>query len=172
MCDAQSTMGRRKDMNNYRSNWLAFTMLVVLATVIIGAMVITLPGTLNARDPGINQPGAAGNIGPDPGINQPGAAGNIGRDPGINQPGAAGNVGARSWHQPAGCGREHRTGSWHQPAGCGREYRTRSRHQPAGCGRKQERWPPLMRRCLTVRPCLCRRGGWSGVTVVRGGSIL
>ena len=47
------------------------------------------------RDPGINQPGAAGNVGAgpgvDPGINQPGAAGNVGRDPGINQPGAAGN---------------------------------------------------------------------------------
>lgn len=53
-----------------------------------------------ARDPGINQPGAAGNVGgsarqtrvgADPGINQPGAAGNVGRDPGRNQPGAAGN---------------------------------------------------------------------------------
>lgn len=70
-------------------------------------------------DPGINQPGAAGNVGRagvgvgapgvgvvDPGINQPGAAGNVGRagvgvgapgvgvvDPGINQPGVAGNVG-------------------------------------------------------------------------------
>ena len=47
-------------------------------------------------DPGINQPGAAGNVGAgagrDPGINQPGAAGNVGRDPGINQPGAAGNI--------------------------------------------------------------------------------
>lgn len=47
------------------------------------------------RDPGLNQPGAAGNRGAgrgvDPGINQPGAAGNVGRDPGINQPGAAGN---------------------------------------------------------------------------------
>jgi len=47
-------------------------------------------------DPGINQPGAAGNVGAgagvDPGKNQPGAAGNVGRDPGINQPGAAGNI--------------------------------------------------------------------------------
>jgi hypothetical protein len=32
-------------------------------------------------------------VGPgvDPGLNQPGAAGNVGRDPGVNQPGAAGN---------------------------------------------------------------------------------
>ena len=44
-----------------------------------------------AGDPGINQPGAAGNVGRNPGINQPGAAGNVGLDPGINQPGAAGN---------------------------------------------------------------------------------
>lgn len=76
-------------------------------------------------DPGINQPGAAGNVGArvatpgvgapgaggvDPGINQPGAAGNVGArraadvgapgagvvDPGINQPGAAGNTGVRA----------------------------------------------------------------------------
>jgi len=70
---------------------------------------------LHAADPGINQPGAAGNVGRDPGINQPGAAGNVGgpgvdpgsikpgaagnvgRDPGINQPGAAGNVGGPAW---------------------------------------------------------------------------
>jgi hypothetical protein len=37
------------------------------------------------RDPGVNQPGAAGNRGGrDPGVNQPGAAGNVGRDPGVN----------------------------------------------------------------------------------------
>ena len=58
---------------------------------------INQPGAVGnvGRDPGINQPGAAGNVGAgvgvDPGINQPGAAGNVGRDPGINQPGAAGN---------------------------------------------------------------------------------
>jgi hypothetical protein len=71
-----------------------------------------------AWDPGLNQPGVAGNVGTvarrsvadvgapgvgvrDPGINQPGAAGNRGvgapgvgaRDPGLNQPGAAGNRG-------------------------------------------------------------------------------
>ena len=80
-------------MSNYRSNWLATAVLLMLTIVIISAMVAALPGTSNARDPGINQPGAAGNVGRDPGINQPGAAGNVGPDPGINQPGAAGNVG-------------------------------------------------------------------------------
>jgi hypothetical protein len=65
------------------------------------------PG-VGAADPGINQPGAAGNVGRDPGINQPGRAGNVGAgapgvgvgapgvgvvDPGLNQPGVAGNVG-------------------------------------------------------------------------------
>ena len=29
-----------------------------------------------ARGPGVNQPGAAGNVGRDPGVNQPGRAGN------------------------------------------------------------------------------------------------
>ena len=78
-------------MSNYRSNWLATAALFMLAIIIVSAMVVALPGTSNARDPGINQPGAAGNVGRDPGINQPGAAGNVGRDPGINQPGPAGN---------------------------------------------------------------------------------
>jgi len=78
-------------MNNYRSNWQATAGLFMLMMVAISAMVGALPGTSNAADPGINQPGAAGNVGRDPGINQPGAAGNIGGDPGINQPGAAGN---------------------------------------------------------------------------------
>jgi hypothetical protein len=65
------------------------------------------PG-VGAVDPGINQPGRAGNVGVDPGINQPGRAGNVGAgapgvgvgapgvgvvDPGLNQPGVAGNVG-------------------------------------------------------------------------------
>ena len=67
--------------------------------VIICAVVGALPGVATARDPGFNQPGAAGNVHRDPGVNQPGAAGNVGapgvgRDPGVNQPGAAGNVGA------------------------------------------------------------------------------
>jgi hypothetical protein len=80
-------------MSNYRSSWLATAALFMLAIVIISAMVAALPGTLNALDPGINQPGAVGNVGRDPGINQPGAAGNVGPDPGINQPGRAGNRG-------------------------------------------------------------------------------
>ncbi len=115
------TIERRNNMSNYRSNWLATAALFMLTIVIIIAMVAALPGTSNARDRGINQPGAAGNVGRDPestspvrretsgvtlestslvqrvsrdpGINQPGAAGNVGGDPGINQPGAAGNVG-------------------------------------------------------------------------------
>ena len=82
-------------MKNYRFNWQATAGLFVLMIVVITAMVGVLPGTSKAADPGINQPGRAGNVGRDPGINQPGAAGNVGAgvDPGINQPGAAGNVG-------------------------------------------------------------------------------
>jgi hypothetical protein len=67
-----------------------------IAFVVAVAAVATMRGASVAeaqRDPGINQPGVAGNRGVDPGINQPGVAGNVGRDPGINQPGAAGNVG-------------------------------------------------------------------------------
>ena len=69
------------------------------AVLIASALATGFSTVLHARDPGINQPGAAGNVHRDPGINQPGAAGNVGapglgRDPGINQPGAAGNVGA------------------------------------------------------------------------------
>jgi hypothetical protein len=46
------------------------------------------PG-VGVRDPGIHQPGVAGNVGA-PGVGAPG----IGVvDPGINQPGVAGNVG-------------------------------------------------------------------------------
>jgi len=41
---------------------------------------------LGARDPGINQPGAMGNVG----VGAPGVGA---RDPGINQPGAIGNTG-------------------------------------------------------------------------------
>ena len=50
-----------------------------------------------ARDPGLNQPGRAGNVvapaarAATPGVGAPGVGV---RDPGINQPGAAGNVGA------------------------------------------------------------------------------
>jgi hypothetical protein len=48
-------------------------------------------GAPGVRDPGINQPGAAGNVGvPRADVGAPGVGV---RDPGINQPGAAGNVG-------------------------------------------------------------------------------
>jgi len=83
-------------MSNSRFNWLAPAALFMLTIVIGIAVIAALPGTLHAADRGINQPGAAGNVGRDPGINQPGAVGNVGGpgvDPGINQPGAAGNVG-------------------------------------------------------------------------------
>ncbi len=90
--------------------------LAVSAWAALGA----LPLDTDARDRGVNQPGAIGNTGVgapgagvrDPGINQPGAAGNVGggapvraatpglgapgvglADPGLNQPGVAGNVG-------------------------------------------------------------------------------
>jgi hypothetical protein len=46
------------------------------------------PG-VGARDPGINQPGVAGNVGA-PGVGAPGVGA---VDPGLNQPGVAGNVG-------------------------------------------------------------------------------
>ena len=68
------------------------------------AMVLGMVGTAVAVDPGVGVgkpgPGVKRGVGApgagvaDPGINQPGAAGNVGRDPGINQPGRAGNVGA------------------------------------------------------------------------------
>jgi len=45
------------------------------------------PG-VGVRDPGINQPGVAGNVGK-PGVGAPGV-GVV--DPGLNQPGVAGNV--------------------------------------------------------------------------------
>lgn len=72
-----------------------------VAVLIAGTVAVGFSGAAHARDRGINQPGAAGNVGgpgvgKDPGINQPGAAGNVGapgagKDPGINQPGKAGN---------------------------------------------------------------------------------
>jgi hypothetical protein len=59
------------------------------------------PG-VGARDPGLNQPGRAGNVGA-PGAGAPGVGVTPGRgvgapgvgavDPGLNQPGVAGNVG-------------------------------------------------------------------------------
>jgi hypothetical protein len=86
------------------------------ATLLIAFAAVASMTALHARDPGINQPGAAGGtvgVGApgvgvrDPGLNQPGRAGNVGAapragvgapgvgvvDPGINQPGVAGNVG-------------------------------------------------------------------------------
>ena len=55
-------------------------------------LLVAIAGAASARDPGINQPGAAGNPRGDPGINQPGAAGNVG----VGAPGrgAAPGVGA------------------------------------------------------------------------------
>jgi hypothetical protein len=44
--------------------------------LVVSAIAVSVPGALYARDPGINQPGAAGNVGRDPGVNQPGRAGN------------------------------------------------------------------------------------------------
>jgi len=72
------------------------TKCAIALVAVAGAAVMAMWGAPLAeaqRDPGINQPGAAGNRGVDPGPNQPGAAGNVGRDPGLNQPGAVGNVG-------------------------------------------------------------------------------
>jgi hypothetical protein len=50
-------------MSNYRFNWLAPATLFMLTIVITIAMIAAMPGTLHAADPGINQPGAAGNRG-------------------------------------------------------------------------------------------------------------
>lgn len=89
-------------MNRKRNKWIFGFAFGMAAT--------TLPGAVQAWDPGINQPGVVGGtagvgapgVGAwDPGINQPGAMGNVGVgapgvgvvDPGINQPGAIGNTG-------------------------------------------------------------------------------
>ena len=96
-------------MNSINNRWVF--------ALVAGAAAATLSGALQARDPGINQPGVIGGVpgggAPgvgtwDPGINQPGAIGNVGVgapgvgvgapgvgvwDPGINQPGAIGNTG-------------------------------------------------------------------------------
>ena len=74
----KSTIERSKNMSNYRFSWLAPAALFMLTIAIIIAMIAALPRTVYAADPGINQPGRAGNVGRDPGINQPGAAGNRG----------------------------------------------------------------------------------------------
>jgi hypothetical protein len=49
-------------MSNYRPNRQAPAALFILTVLMAGALVVALPGRLNARDPGINQPGPAGNI--------------------------------------------------------------------------------------------------------------
>jgi hypothetical protein len=72
-------------MSNYRFNRMAPASLFMLTIVISIGVIAALPGTLQAADPGINQPGAAGNVGRDPGINQPGAAGNLGNRPGVRR---------------------------------------------------------------------------------------
>ena len=55
--------------------------------LVAGAVLAALSGAVQARDPGINQPGVRGGTA---GVGAPGVGV---RDPGINQPGAAGNVG-------------------------------------------------------------------------------
>jgi hypothetical protein len=55
--------------------------------LIVGAVLASLSGALQARDPGVNQPGVRGGTA---GVGAPGVGV---RDPGVNQPGAAGNVG-------------------------------------------------------------------------------
>jgi hypothetical protein len=73
--------------------------------LVLGVVVMGLAGTAAAVDPGVGV-GAPGPGVRDPGINQPGRAGNVGAgapgvgapglgvvDPGLNQPGVAGNVG-------------------------------------------------------------------------------
>jgi hypothetical protein len=75
---------------NRRSIHAAFGAVVVAALA-------SLPQGVHARDPGLNQPGRAGNVvapaarAATPGVGAPGVGV---RDPGINQPGAVGNVGA------------------------------------------------------------------------------
>ncbi len=110
------------------------TMRIALAAAIAATVVAAwaTPVVEAQRDPGFNQPGAAGNRGGgvDPGLNQPGAAGNRGgggaaaatpvgyggsarqvrvSDPGFNQPGAAGNAGRDpGLNQPGAAGNRRR----------------------------------------------------------------
>lgn len=95
-----------------------------ISALLAGALIASLPVVLHARDPGVNQPGAAGNVGRDPGVNQPGAAGNVGRDPGVNQPGAAGNVGRDPGiNQPGAAGNVGRDPGRNQPGAAGNRRR-------------------------------------------------
>ncbi len=50
----------------------------LICALVCAALGAFMPGTALAVDPGINQPGKAGNVGRDPGKNQPGAEGNVG----------------------------------------------------------------------------------------------
>ena len=75
--------------------WQRIRLMALTAAVISG-----FAGTAMAVDPGVGV-GAPGAGARDPGVNQPGTAGNTGVgapgvgvvDPGLNQPGVAGNVG-------------------------------------------------------------------------------
>ena len=73
-------------MRNNRSNRLATAALFMLTLFIMGAMVAALPGTLNARDRGVNQPGAAGNVGRDPESISPVQRATSGRTPESTSP--------------------------------------------------------------------------------------
>ena len=83
---------------------LSFAVAASSANAVVYCKSVGVPKGCVARPVGVGAPGV-GVV--DPGINQPGAAGNVGAarvgvgapgvgavDPGINQPGAAGNVGA------------------------------------------------------------------------------
>ena len=115
-----------------------------ISMMIAGAMALTVSGALLARDPGINQRGAAGNKG----------AGAV-KDPGINRAGRCWKRRRDSWqgsrNQPARRGRQQarrsRQGPRRQSARCGGECRWRGsgqgrRRQPTGRSRKPGgRWP-------------------------------
>ena len=58
-----------------------------IAELAVGMAVVMFLPTLNARDPGLNQPGAFGGTA---GVGAPGVGT---RDPGFNQRGAVGNTG-------------------------------------------------------------------------------
>jgi hypothetical protein len=61
-------MNSKRGVASIRWWMVAVTMVFLLAG--------STPNVQAQRDPGLNQPGAAGNVGRDPGLNQPGAAGN------------------------------------------------------------------------------------------------
>jgi hypothetical protein len=106
MASTSGTNMYKKGLARFWPKWAGVLVIFVAVSALSGVAAardrgINQPGAEGNvhRDPGVNQPGAAGNVGApgvgrDPGVNQPGEAGNVHRDPGINQPGAAGNVGA------------------------------------------------------------------------------